>query len=176
MTIVYILLGVLALFVALGVAAMIFFKLTVGRRDSWRRSEEKRFGTGEKQALLLYQPSNGGHNGPQAEALAKLLAEEGYTVTVNHPSDQAGYDPARYALLVFGTPVYMGETAKPLHRYLETHPFTGKRVLLFVNGLDEKAPELEALKLRVPEGNEVYGIKVSNKDTGRLLGFARAHL
>lgn len=176
MSIISVLLGILAFFALLGILAMVFFKLTVGRRDSWRRPEEKRRGTGEKRALLLYQPSNGGHNIPQAEALAGLLAEEGYTVTVNYPSGQLDYDPGQYDLLAFGTPVYMGETAKPLHQYLESHPFTGKRVLLFVNGRDEKAPELEALKLRVPEGNEVFGIKVANQDTKRLLEFAKEHL
>lgn len=176
LSIISVLLGILAFFALLGIAAMVFLKLTIGRRDSWRRPEEKRKGTGERRALLLYQPSNGGHNIPQAEALAGLLAEEGYTVTVNYPSGQLDYDPGQYDLLAFGTPVYMGETAKPLHQYLESHPFTGKRVLLFVNGRDEKAPELEALKLRIGDGNQVFAVKVPPKDARKLLAFANEHI
>ena len=177
MILLYIALGIAGLLAVCAVAAMIFFKLTIGRRDSWRKSEEKRYGTGEKKALLLYQPSNGNHNVPQAEALGRLLAGAGYAVTVNHPSEQVAYDPMEYDLLAFGTPVYMGETAKPLNKYLEDHPFTGKRVLLFVTGGDlEKAPELEALKLRAGDGNEIFGVKVAAKDVQGLLDFAKAHL
>ena len=77
---------VLSLLAAAGVGLLIFFKLTVSIRDSRRRPAEKRLGQGARKALLLYQPSNGRRNVPQAEALAARLAEMGYAVTVNHPS------------------------------------------------------------------------------------------
>lgn len=172
-----ILLGIGAVLAVCAVGAMIFFKLTMGRRDSWRRPDEKRFGGGEKRALLLYQPSNGGHNVPQAEALARALAGEGYAVTVNHPSDQVEYDAGEYDLLVFGSPVYMGETAKPLHKYLREHRFTGKRVVLYVNGRNtENTADLEALKLRVADGNRIFGVKVGPGETEKLVGFVKEHL
>ena len=164
---------VLSLLAAAGVGLLIFFKLTVSIRDSRRRPAEKRLGQGARKALLLYQPSNGRRNVPQAEALAARLAEMGYAVTVNHPSEDLPYAPGDYDLLVFGTPVYMGETARPLRRYLETHPFTGKRVLLYVDGLDlGRAPELEALKELVHAGNELYAVKVAPRDREGLLAFA----
>ena len=78
---------VLSLLAAAGVGLLIFFKLTVSIRDSRRRPAEKRLGQGARKALLLYQPSNGRRNVPQAEALAARLAEMGYAVTVNHPSE-----------------------------------------------------------------------------------------
>ena len=164
---------ILALLAAAAVGTLIFFKLTAGLRDSRRRWAEKRVGQGERKALLLYQPSNARRNVPQAEALAARLAEKGYAVTVNHPSEDLPYAPGDYDLLVFGTPVYLGETARPLRRYLETHPFTGKRVLLYVDGLDlEHAPELEPLKELVPPGNELHAVKVAPRDRAGLLAFA----
>lgn len=172
----YILLGVLGLLAVAFVALLIFVKLTVGRRDGWRKSEEQTYGEGEKKALFLYQPSNGGHNVSQAQAMAGFLAGQGYTVTVNYPSPQLEYDPAEYDLLVFGSPVYMGDTAKPLRDYLAGHPFTGKRVLLYVNGSLAEHPELAALEQLAGEGNRVSGVKVKCTETGRLLEFARAEL
>ena len=164
---------ILSLLAAAAVGLMIFFKLTISIRDSCRRPAEKRLGQGARKALFLYQPSNAKRNVPQAEALAARLAEMGYAVTVNHPSEDLPYAPGDYDLLVFGTPVYMGETARPLRRYLETHPFTGKRVLLYVDGLDlERAPELETLKGLVPAGNELYTVKVEPRDREKLLTFA----
>ena len=95
---------ILALLAAAAVGTLIFFKLTAGLRDSRRRWAEKRVGQGARKALLLYQPSNARRNVPQAEALAARLAEMGYAVTVNHPSEDLPYAPGDYDLLVFGTP------------------------------------------------------------------------
>ena len=168
-----ILLIVLSLLAAAAVGVMIFFKLTVSLRDSRRRWAEKRLGQGARKALLLYQPSNARRNVPQAEALAARLAEMGYAVTVNHPSEDLPYAPGDYDLLVFGSPVYMGETARPLRRYLESLPFAGRRVLLYVDGLDlEHAPELEELKGLVSAGNELHAVKVAPRDRESLLAFA----
>ena len=172
-----ILLILLSLLAAAAVGLMVFFKLTVTIRDTRRRSAEKRVGQGARKALLLYQPSNAKRNVAQAEALAARLAEMGYAVTVNHPSEDLPYAPGDYDLLVFGSPVYMGETARPLRRYLETHPFTGKRVLLYVDGLDrERAPELETLKELIPAGNQLHTVKVAPRDRETLLAFAAEHV
>ncbi len=177
MIIVYILLGILALFLLMGVIAMVFFKLTMGKRDSWRKPEETIYGTGAKKALLLYQPSNGKHNVPLAKALAEDLAGRGYTVTANYPSEQLTYDPADYDLILYGSPVYMGETSKALRNYIQSHPVTGKDVLLFVTGMQtEQSPELEALKLLFPDENHISTIKLSTKETQKLLDYARMQL
>lgn len=176
MPVVYILLGILGVLALGAVIAMVFFKLTIGRRDSWRSPEEKTVGSGEKRALFLFQPSNGRHNLPLAEAVAGLLAGRGYTVTMNYPSEQLKYAPENYDLLVFASPVYMGETSKALRSYLQSHPVTGKRALLFVTGMAPEAPELEALKLLLPDENEIYGTKVSCQETTKLLDFVNVHV
>ncbi|MEG2097069.1 MAG: hypothetical protein RRY65_02770 [Pseudoflavonifractor sp.] len=176
MLIVYLLLAVFGLLLVLAVAAMVFFKLTVGKRDTWKSPEEHIYGDGTRQALLLYQPSNHRHNVPPIKALAECLAGMGYRVTVNYPSKQLDYDPACYDLLVFGSAVYMGETAKPLTEYLQTHPVTGKKILLFVTGAAEKAPELEALRLLLPDENEICALKFKAKDGQKLLDFAQNSL
>lgn len=176
MVAVYILLGIFLVMLVLGLAAMVFFKLMIGARDSWRKPEEKIVGDGEKRALLLYQPSSGKHNVPMALALAELAASKGYTVTVNHPSEKLGYDPAEYDLLIYGSPVYMGDTSKALRNYIQAHPVTGKDILLLITGLQPESPEGEALKLLLPDANRVSIIKVTTKETGRLLDFGRLHI
>ncbi len=176
MVFVYILLGIFVVMLLLALAAMVFFKLTMGARDSWRKPEEKIVGNGGKKALLLYQPSNGRHNVPLAMALAELAAQRGYTVTVNYPSEQLEYDPAEYDLLLYGGSVYMGETSKALRNYIQAHPVTGKDILLFLTGLRPESPEGEALKLLLPDANRVNAIKVSVKETERLLDFGRLHI
>ena len=172
----YIAAGIAGLLVAAAVVMMVFFKLTAGRRDGWRKPGEQLCGAGPRRALFLYQPSNGGHNAAQAQALAGFLAGMGYAVTVNYPSPQLDYDPAEYDLLVFSSPVYIGETAKPLRDYLAGSRFTGKPVLLYVTGLLKEQPELTALEALVPPGNQVSAIKVKSTETGRLLDFARQAL
>ncbi len=172
----YILLGLLLIVVACGVIGLIFFKFTAGRRDSWRMPDEKIVGDGTRKALLLYQPSNGGHNVPLADALARQVAEQGYTVTVNHPSERVTYDLEGYDLLLFGTPSYLGETSKALRSYIKAHPVWGKRILLFVTGTLSDAPELEALKGLFPPENEVYSIKITTAESARLLDFSKAHI
>lgn len=172
----YILLGILALLVVAFVVAIVLLKLTASRRDAWRRPEERIYGSGSRRALFLHQPSNGGHNQAQAQALIGFLAGQGYTVTFNYPSPQLKYDPMDYDLLVFGTPVYLGETAKPLRDYLSRHPFAGKQVLLYVNGRMADGPEVEALKELVAPDNRVDAVKLRCTETGRLLDFARQAL
>ena len=170
----HILQGVLLILALILVGMMVFFKLTIGRRDSWKKPEETLFGAGERKALLLYQPSNAKSNVPLARAVAEALSRKGYQVTVNYPSEQVCYDPMDYDLLVFGSPVYMGETAKPLRQYIEGHPFTGKKVLAFVSGLAPEAPELEALKAMMDGENEVHAVKVSPKEPEKLVSAAEA--
>lgn len=175
MTLLYIGLGLAGLLAVLAVGAMVFFKLTIGRRDSWKKPEEHVVGGGEKKALFLYQPSNGKRNVPQAEQMADVLAALGYTVTVNYPSQQVGYDPAEYDLLVFGTPVYLGESAKPVREYLQAHPVAGKTVLLWACGRAGDAPELEAMKLLLPDDNRVLAVKAGPEETEKLLAFVKEH-
>lgn len=176
MILLYILLGLFSILALCMVAALIFFKVTVGRRDSWRMPEEKIIGDGPHKALLLYQPSNGAHNVPLAMALAKELAKEGYRVTVNHPSHRLTYNLGEYDLLLFGSPSYLGETSKALRTYIQGHPVRGKRIFLFVTGSASESPELEHLKTLIPAENEIHGIKVTVAQTAGLVEFLRSAL
>lgn len=172
----YILGVFLLILVVCGVAGLIFFKFTVGRRDSWRMPDEKIMGDGARKALLLYQPSNGGHNVPLAHALAQQVAKQGYTVVMNHPSERLTYNLEEYDLLLFGTPSYLGETSKALRSYIKSHPVWGKHIFLFVTGGVTEAPELESLKSLFPVGNELHGIKITTAEKARLLDFAKARI
>lgn len=158
------------------VAAMVGLKITVRSRDRVRLPDEKVYGRGSRRALLLYQPSNRGGNVNLSLGLAKVLGEEGYTVVVNYPSELLPYCPEDFDLLLFGTNVYLGETAKPLQSYLHSHPFTGQRVILYVTGQSAASPELAALEGQIAGDNEVYSIKIKPGDQEGLIRFVKAHL
>lgn len=171
-----IILAVVILLVIALVSVMIFFKVAVRSRDMVRKPIEQAYGTGERRALVLFQPSNHGGNVPITLAMAEALVEEGYTVTVNYPSELVPYDLEDYDALLFGTNVYVGETAQPLKKYLTSHKFSGKKVVLFVTGRLTEQPELETLKKLVPDGNEVHAIKVRPTEQQRLIDFVKESL
>lgn len=160
------------LLAAVAAALWLDFYWTGRRRDLVRRPSEKQVGFGFKKALLIYQPSNRGRTRAIAWSLAQTLARAGHTVTVNFPSPVLQYDPAEYDLLVFGGNAYLGEVARPLKDYLASLTFKGKKVLLFVVGDLEKAPELAALRLCVPAGNQVRSIKIRPEEGKKLCQFA----
>lgn len=159
----------LAAFVA---ALWLDFHWTARRRDLVRRPVEKQVGFGFKKALLIYQPSNRGRNHAIAWNLARTLAKANHTVTLNFPSPVLKYDPNDFDLLVFGGSAYMGELGRPLKDYLSSLKFKGKKVLLFVVGDLEKAPELAGLRLCVPAGNQVRSIKIRPDEGNKLSQFA----
>lgn len=168
-----ILLVVAILLIILLVTVMILFKVTVRSRDTVKKPNERVYGTGERLALVLYQPSNHGSNIKPTLAMAQALAEEGYTVTVNYPSELLPYRVEDYDALIFGTNVYLGETAQPLKKYLCAHPFTGKKVVLYLTGSASEAPELEPLQKLIPGGNEIHTIKVRASEQQRLADFVK---
>ena len=157
---------------ALAAALYLIFYWTVRRRDLVRRPVERQVGYGFKRALLIYQPSNRGRNNAIAWALARALARAGHTVTVNYPSPVLQYDPMEYDLLIFGGSAYMGEVGRPLKNYLSSLRFSGKKVLLFVVGELERAPEMAGLRLCGPAGNQVRSIKIRPGQEKQLSQFA----
>lgn len=155
-----------------GLVLTAVFYWTARRRDLVRRPVEKQVGYGARKVLLIYQPSNRGRNHAIAWALARTLARAGHTVTLNYPSPVLSYDPQSYDLLIFGGSVYMGRVGRPLKDYLSSLHFQGKRVLLFVVGDLEQAPELAELRLCVPEGNRIRSIKIRPGEEKKLCQFA----
>ena len=135
---------------ALAAALYLIFYWTVRRRDLVRRPVERQVGYGFKRALL----------------------RAGHTVTVNYPSPVLQYDPMEYDLLIFGGSAYMGEVGRPLKNYLSSLRFRGKKVLLFVVGELERAPEMAGLRLCVPAGNQVRSIKIRPGQEKQLSQFA----
>lgn len=177
MPILQLILITLAALAALGVVTvMILLKSTVRTRDRVRRPDERVYGAGNRRALLLYQPSNRGSNVNTTLALAKVLGAEGYTAIVNHPSEVLPYRPEDFDLLLFGTNVYLGQTAKPLQSYLRAQRFTGKRVILYVTGSLAGAPELAELAGCVPPGNDVRTVKLKSGEQDKLIDFVKANL
>ncbi|WP_343209745.1 hypothetical protein [Anaerolentibacter hominis] len=156
-----ILLGIVIVLAMIIAGMMLFFRHFLRLLQRKNRSEERRLEGGSRQALILWHPS--GHNSMRrvTDLAAKKLQEKGYTVTVNYVSDQLNYQPEEYDLLMFGTPVYMGQTSLPLQNYLKGHSFAGKQVVIYVCGMDtSKTDELDVLKEMVSPGSEATAVKV----------------
>ena len=69
-----------------------------------------------KKALIMYQKSMHDTATKITMAFAKELNNNGYTVTINHPSKKINYNIEDYDILAFGSAVYMGTISEPLVR------------------------------------------------------------
>lgn len=73
---------------------------------------------GIKKALIVYQPALSGITTNVARQIGKGLNEAGFEVTLNHPGDHLPVDLSKYQVVVFGSPVYAGQTSKVLKDYM----------------------------------------------------------
>ncbi|EPY2277137.1 flavodoxin family protein [Clostridium sporogenes] len=96
-----------------------------------------------KKALVVYQPSRGKLTEKIAEQIAKGIKDEGYEVTINYPGNHMPTDVSQYSIIVFGSPVYIGETSSILADYMKSIKyFPNKKILLFVTGAQLENNEL----------------------------------
>lgn len=125
-----------------------------------------------KKALVVYQPSRGKLTENIAEKIAKGINDSGYDVTINYPGDYVSKDISEYSIVVFGSPVYVGQTSSTLADYMNSiQDISNQKVLLFVTGgqlnhgeldkLEEqlkgkKATEKLELKTGIDEENKAY--------------------
>ncbi|HIE5420304.1 flavodoxin domain-containing protein [Clostridium botulinum] len=73
-----------------------------------------------KKALVVYQPSKSKLTEKIAEQIAQGIQDEGYEVTINYPGKHMIEDISQYSIIVFGSPVYVGETSSTLADYMKS--------------------------------------------------------
>lgn len=151
--------GILA---AAALTALLKFGLFLAKNGRPRTPKEERYGGEQgKNALILYQPSPHGTVDIAAKRAALALNEKGYTVVMNYPSDLLDYDLDQYEVVCLGSAVYIGKVSAALTNYIKKHPFTGKRVFLFLIGKEtEEKGELERTEALIGTGNAVSRVKV----------------
>ena len=89
---------------------------------------------GEKQALLIYEPSISSLTEDASLKIADVMNKKGYTVTINYPSDELKYDLDKYDTIVFGSPVFAGKVSPVLEEYIERNSIENKKVIVYTTG------------------------------------------
>lgn len=141
------LLGILGLFIA----AMLFFFLILHSNNTVKGNKIdtiKTSYTTSSKALVVYQPSlitNSTHD--IAYEIAKGLNSDGYEVTLTNPGKHISTDISAYKIVVFGSPVYMGQTSSVLNDYIKSiNSFEHQKVILFVTGGADDSEQLTSLE------------------------------
>lgn len=120
-----------------------------------------------KKAIIIYQPSKSKLTNKIAEKIAMGINDAGYEVTINHPGKHMSTDISKYSLIVFGSPVYIGQTSSLLSDYMKhIKDFSNKKILLFATGGQLNNGELDKMELQLGDtkATEKVGFKNGLKD------------
>ncbi len=168
-------LGIL-FFVALFVLFIVSFWLKNNLKilNFTHASDEKIVGEGAKKALIIYQPSKNNVATNLTKVIADCLAQYGYTVTINYPSDELNYILSEYDLLIFGSAVYIGRFSPILGSYMLKNRFKNKKVIVYTVAPNvNEVTDLNDLKVLVDSLNEVHAIKIYKGQDERLKKFVK---
>ena len=168
---------ILATIVVLISCAVVWFYTLANSLSKEHKPAEVIIGSGEKSALVIYEPSMLSTTKDISMTIAEALAEEGFTVTLNLPSPQLDYKLADYDFIAFGSPVYAGRISSALKSYVEKNPVENKHILVYVTGgLVDDTKELEEMVSWVNPNNTVRSIKVNKGGMERLSEFVKEGL
>jgi menaquinone-dependent protoporphyrinogen IX oxidase len=94
-------------------------------------------------------------------SVAQIMADHGYTVTVNCPSSELSYDWKTYDVIAFGSPIYGGKVSPVLKDYVERNPVENKKLLLYSMGLApvDNTAEIDEMNSWVSANNEIFKTK-----------------
>lgn len=173
--IILIIIGVLFL---LFIIAMLFFASFVLLNKKESKSKEIIIKSNQnKKVLILYQKSRHKTATNLTMALAKELNNNGYTVTINHPSSKLNYNIEEYDVVAFGSTVYMGTISQPLMNYMRQLSYKNRNVILYLVGLaTEVDVEIKQLEEIVKDAKIIKSIKVKKGEETKLENFAKDFL
>jgi len=123
-----------------------------------------------KKALVVYQPSRGKLTSKIAEQIAKGMNEAGYEVTINYPGNHMDKNISKYSIVVFGSPVYMGQTSSVLADYMKSIKDLSKaKIFLFATGGQLSNGELDKMEQQLGDkkATEKLGFKNGAKDESK---------
>jgi len=123
-----------------------------------------------KKALVVYQPSRSKLTNKIAEQIAKGMNDAGYEVTINCPGKHMDKDISKYSVVVFGSPVYMGQTSSVLIDYMKSiKDFSNQKILLFATGGQLNNGELDRMEQQLvsKKASEKIEFKNGTKDESK---------
>ncbi|MDQ0359842.1 flavodoxin family protein [Breznakia pachnodae] len=152
-------LGILA--VAIAVAGIWLYS-TVSVIYNELLSDEVILKGGDKQALIIYQPSKHDTAKNLSMALGEELQDQGYTVTINFPSEDLTYDIDDYDIIAYGSPVYASNVSPVLEDYITSLNMKDKKVIVYAVGmLTDETVELDNMISWISKDNAISAIKIS---------------
>lgn len=162
----HVFIGLLILFAA----AMLFFFLFAHYNSSERKGKTnvlKSDSSQPKKALVVYQPSMmTGCTKTIAGEIARGLNSKGYEVTITYPNKNLSKDISDYSVMVFGSPVYMGQTSSVLNDYIKgIQSFAGKKVILYTTGAADDSAQLDAMEKLLKDAEAPMKIGFMSKET-----------
>lgn len=165
--------------IALIVCAGLWMKWIVDTNTKVNKSNEKVISlksNSDKKALIIYQPSRTNVTSKAANVVGDTLKNLGYEVTINYPSGKLNYDISQYQVLVFGTPIYVGNHSSVLEEYMKSiKDYSGKKVLVFATGGNrEDINALDYLQGIVKGAAKIEKVKLINGDTNTAIDMVKA--
>lgn len=119
----------------------------------------------EQKVLYIYQPSTHGSVEAVADYFAGRLKNKHCEVCMNRPSPELSYNIEDYDVIFLSSAVYMGLPSLVLQKYIETHSFAGKKVVILLIGCrTDLTEEVEMLAERIEDAAEICRIKVSKNE------------
>jgi len=167
-------LGIILIFVIAGVGVY----SAVNSINKEHKPNETVIGEGAKTALLIYQPSLSGKAKKIAMSVAETMADHGYKVAINLPSDQITYDWEDFDVIAYGSPVYVGKVSPVLMDYVKSNPIEQKKILIFAVG-SVAAPEIseiDEMASWVNPNNDTVKMKCVVSDEDAFFNFVETTL
>lgn len=134
-------------------------------------SREITIGKGEKKALLIYEPSKSKLSENVSLKVTDIMQNNGYSVTINYPSDELEYDLNDYDTIVFASPVYAHKISPVLEKYIKDNPIENKKIILYTLGKLENKSDLDKLKECVSKNNTIYAEKYTDSTEDSFYDF-----
>ena len=135
----------IAVVVALALVSVIWI---VKANDAENSDKPVVFGDGNsKNALLVYQNGRSSFSKNVAENIAQGMADDGYKVVANQPGDFLEKDLSKYDVVIFGSPVYAGQTSMQIKKYAESiENYGDAKVICYCVGAAENKDESSEFK------------------------------
>lgn len=136
--------------VSLFIAAMLFFQIFIHSNNTEKGNKTfilNAASAPHSKALIIYQPALLTDSTKNvAYSLAKGLNNKGYDVTIAYPGKYLSTDLSSYKVVVFGSPVYIGQTSSVLNDYIKSVKILkDQKILLFVTGGSDDSQQLNDL-------------------------------
>lgn len=128
------------------------------------KANETVIGSGEKKALLIYEPSKSDVAKEVSMSVAQTMKDAGYTVTINYPSKELTYDWKEYDVIALGSPVYFGTVSPALKKYVQRNPVENKKIFIYAVGMADDPKELIEMSSWISKNNNIVKTKCIAED------------